>query len=297
MPGVSLDVAHLEVHGHHGLALARAQVDLADAARSGAHVARAEVGRNRLRDGHIAGVIRVQPEIGQLFAAVQGQIALGAHLAGDHPADALIGGLALQPARLGILEEFLEVDLHDLPARPAPVGAAQLALDVEVHRVAGHAEHPGVAALGHLDHHAALLVHGHRLPAHAVGAEDHPLAVGSPLVVGLVDLRVALALLAGQEHQLDAGLGVFDHLLLGRETPPDLGGNGNCGQCRQDGAQSQFDDRFHCLTVLFENKYTKNGRERKPFSSFAKRGWLPGQPLSRFRISPEEMVYQPLFWV
>ena len=51
VPGVTLYVAHLEVHGHHGFSLSRREVHLSDATWSSTHVARSEVRGYRLFDG------------------------------------------------------------------------------------------------------------------------------------------------------------------------------------------------------------------------------------------------------
>jgi hypothetical protein len=78
--------------------------------------------------------------------------------------------------------------------------------------------------------------------------------------VGLVDLGISLALLAGQEYKFNPGLGVFDYLPLGREAAPDLGGSGHGGQYGQSGAYGQFCGYSHKANGIVWYKYTKKGQ-------------------------------------
>ena len=90
MPGITLNVAYLEVYSHHRLGLARSEIHLADATWSGTHVARSEVGGYLFSNGILTRKLLVQPEIDKLLAAVQGHIILTAHLEGNGTADALV---------------------------------------------------------------------------------------------------------------------------------------------------------------------------------------------------------------
>ena len=86
----------------------------------------------------------------------------------------------------------------------------------------GEAEHPRIARLGHLHEVARLLIDGHRLTAHAIGAKDQPFAVSGPLMMSLVDLGITLWL-ACQERERHAGDRIDDGFLFGREAGADLG--------------------------------------------------------------------------
>ena len=222
MPGVTLNVPHLEVYGHHGLALAGLQVHLADAARAGPHVARAEVGCYLFGDGIFAGELLVEAEVDELLAAVERHVTLAAHIGGNGATDALVGRLFLQLPCLRVGEKALQVHLHHLHAGAFAVLVLCRAHEIKVHRLAGHAEHARKAALRHLHDVARLFVHGHGLALHAVRAEDHPLAVAGPLVVRLVNLGITCAALRGQEHQFHAGLRVVYHLSLRGEARTNL---------------------------------------------------------------------------
>ena len=89
----------------------------------------------------------------------------------------------------------------------------------------GHAEHALETVLGDLHDIAGLFVDGHRLAAgDAVGAEDEPLPVGSPLMVRLINLGIARALGGRQESQRHARDWVRDGFLFGGKPFADLGG-------------------------------------------------------------------------
>ena len=180
-------MAHLEMNGHHGLGLACRKVHLTNAAGACTHVARSEVGGYLFGDGIFARKLLVEPEIDKLLAAVECHIALAAHLDGYGAADALVGRLFLQLAGLGIGKEAFQIHFHDFHSRAVAFLVLGLTHVVEIHRLAGHAEHTRETSLGNLYDGARLFVDGHGLALHAVGTKDHPLPVGCPLVVGLID--------------------------------------------------------------------------------------------------------------
>jgi hypothetical protein len=107
--------------------------------------------------------------------------------------------------------------------------------------VVGEAEHAGKALLGNLHEIAGLLIDRHGLAWHAIRAEDEPLAIGGPLVVGLVDLGIAGGG-GGEKRERHTGDGIDDDLLFGRESRADLGGCGNNGEERA-GQQSERAER------------------------------------------------------
>lgn len=115
-----------------------------------------------------------------------------------------MGNLALDTSLLIIGEELAEVDLNDLHRA---LDLVVLAHEIEVHRIAGHVEHTGIAAFGDLHYDSCLLVDGHSLTGDAVRPEDDPFPVCGPLVMGLIDLGISGARLAGEEDKLGSVFG------------------------------------------------------------------------------------------
>ena len=110
-----------------------------------------------------------------------------------------------------------------LEVRPSPArGGSQIAHDVKVHRLARNAQHAHVAFLGDLHDVTGRLVDGHGLPGHPIGTEDHPLAVGGPVGVRLVDLGIP-CIRTGEKGEGCSGHRVDDKFLLRGKALADLG--------------------------------------------------------------------------
>ena len=214
MPWIALDVSHFEMNSDDGFRFASVKIHLADSARTCTHVAGAEVRCYRLGNRKFAGILLVESEIDERLTSVKRHVAFAAHVRWYGPANALIGLLVFQFPRRRVGKEPFKIHFHNLHPFEFSVFVFNRSHVVEIHRLTRDTEHPYETAFGHLNDIARLLMHCHCFAGDSVAAENHPLPIRCPLVVSLINFRVASAAFACQKHQLHTSLRIFDDFTL-----------------------------------------------------------------------------------